>query len=430
MPEPIAYVYRKARDHNGRIDSDALGSLIPEDMAKETMDGDRLLYIQQPPSTGTQPGILILMDGEQEMHPGDAAESTPAILDELCENKKIFPQVSVYIPAPQDRIREYACNEEFAYFLNNKLVPLLREPPFGCSDHREQTTIAGTSFGGLAATHAALTYPETFGNVLSQSGAFWWYEGWKGFDPPDGCDLIKMSEQPTPDNLIKIKKNQYIIAENKLWYFDASKRSLETLSALQKKSMQSLLTNLEFEENHPATEQELELITSHTGHTHPVTWASASKTAEHETTKKATEMAWLSKIPPKEGLPINFYLSGGKIEEGKTPSLNGESFPGAITLNQRLSIRLTERGYNVTTTIGNGDHTYGSWQADKPVALQTLLPKPTLQLAAEHEKTKQYRDNVKEMRQSDSGNITPTESSEAEKEKITPLHTTPKPWNT
>jgi hypothetical protein len=55
-----------------------------------------------------------------------------------------------------------------------------------------------------------------------------------------------------------------------------------------------------------------------------------------------------------------------------------------------------------------------------------LLPKPTIQLGADHEKTKQYRDNVKEMRQSDSGNIAPTESSE----KITPLHTTPKPWNT
>jgi enterochelin esterase-like enzyme len=47
------------------------------------------------------------------------------------------------------------------------------EGGFGCSNSREQTTIGGTSFGGLAATHASLTYPETFGNVFSQSGAFW-----------------------------------------------------------------------------------------------------------------------------------------------------------------------------------------------------------------------------------------------------------------
>ena len=182
MPEPIAYVYRQARDSRGKINADALGSLIPKDRVEETMEGDRILYIHQPPSSETQPGVLILMDGEQEMRPGDSVKSTPAILDELCKKKQISPQVTVYIPAPEDRIGEYACNKEFADFLSNKLVPLLQEPPFGCSKGREQTTIGGTSFGGLAATHAALTHPETFGNVLSQSGAFWWNKDWKGFD--------------------------------------------------------------------------------------------------------------------------------------------------------------------------------------------------------------------------------------------------------
>ncbi|KTD03304.1 alpha/beta hydrolase [Fluoribacter gormanii] len=334
MPEPIPYVYREERDHNERV----VGSLISQNMVKETLDSDRLLYIHQPLSTNAPPGILILMDGEQEMRPGFAAKSTPEIVDELYENKKISPQVCVYIPAPQDRIREYACNEEFANFLNNKLVPLLRKPPFGCSDCREQTTIVGTSFGGLAATHAALTYPETFGNVLSQSGAFWWNEGWKGFDHPDK-------------------------------------------------------------------------------------WTSASKTAKHETTQQAMAMKWLNEIPHKEGLSVNFYLSGGEIEENKTPSLNGESFPGATTLNNELSTRLADRGHNVTTAITSGDHDYGSWQSDKPVALQTLLPKPALQQAADHEKAKQYRDNLREMKRSDLEET----SSNAETEKFTPLPTTPKP---
>jgi|GEM_PF-3419863 len=81
-----------------------------------------------------------------------------------------------------------------------------------------------------------------------------------------GCHLIKMPEKPISDSLIKTNKNQYIIAENELWYFDASKRSIEKLTALQNKSMQSLLSTLKFEENHPATKEELELITSYTGH--------------------------------------------------------------------------------------------------------------------------------------------------------------------
>jgi enterochelin esterase family protein len=35
-------------------------------------------------------------------------------------------------------------------------------------------TISGSSYGGLAATYAGLKHPETFGNVLSQSGSYWW----------------------------------------------------------------------------------------------------------------------------------------------------------------------------------------------------------------------------------------------------------------
>ncbi|MDO8539242.1 MAG: alpha/beta hydrolase-fold protein [Opitutaceae bacterium] len=37
-----------------------------------------------------------------------------------------------------------------------------------------RTIIGGLSYGGLAGTYAALLHPETFGNVLSQSGAFRW----------------------------------------------------------------------------------------------------------------------------------------------------------------------------------------------------------------------------------------------------------------
>jgi enterochelin esterase-like enzyme len=40
----------------------------------------------------------------------------------------------------------------------------------GAADH---SIIAGSSAGGLAAAYIALAYPTLFGNVLSQSGAFW-----------------------------------------------------------------------------------------------------------------------------------------------------------------------------------------------------------------------------------------------------------------
>jgi len=34
--------------------------------------------------------------------------------------------------------------------------------------------VGGSSYGGLAAAYAGLRHPETFGNILSQSGSYWW----------------------------------------------------------------------------------------------------------------------------------------------------------------------------------------------------------------------------------------------------------------
>ena len=36
------------------------------------------------------------------------------------------------------------------------------------------TFIGGSSYGGLTSAHAAFRYPRVFGNVLSQSGSYWW----------------------------------------------------------------------------------------------------------------------------------------------------------------------------------------------------------------------------------------------------------------
>ena len=38
----------------------------------------------------------------------------------------------------------------------------------------DRTVLAGSSYGGLAATTVAMRHPEVFGNVLSMSGSFWW----------------------------------------------------------------------------------------------------------------------------------------------------------------------------------------------------------------------------------------------------------------
>jgi enterochelin esterase family protein len=71
------------------------------------------------------------------------------------------------------RATELPCNPKFADFLATELVPWLRQHYNVTADPRS-VTIGGSSYGGLAATYAAYRHPETFGNVLSQSGSYWW----------------------------------------------------------------------------------------------------------------------------------------------------------------------------------------------------------------------------------------------------------------
>ena len=52
--------------------------------------------------------------------------------------------------------------------------PGQREIGYNATTDARRVVIGGASLGGLAATCAALNHSETFGNVLSQSGSYWW----------------------------------------------------------------------------------------------------------------------------------------------------------------------------------------------------------------------------------------------------------------
>ncbi|MNP48677.1 Enterochelin esterase [compost metagenome] len=53
-----------------------------------------------------------------------------------------------------------------------ELMPWARRQ--GLSASAASTVIAGSSYGGLAASYLGLMHPELFGNVLSLSGSYWW----------------------------------------------------------------------------------------------------------------------------------------------------------------------------------------------------------------------------------------------------------------
>ena len=115
--------------------------------------------------------LLILFDGQSYMD----QVPTPLILDNLIAAGRIPPTVAVLVdnPGPAERDRELPCYRPFADFLSKELLPWMRER-YRVTDDPGRTVVAGSSYGGLAATCAAMWYPENFGNFLSQSASYWW----------------------------------------------------------------------------------------------------------------------------------------------------------------------------------------------------------------------------------------------------------------
>ena len=71
------------------------------------------------------------------------------------------------------RGRELPCYPPFAEFLAQELLPWARQK-YHITSNPDQIVVGGSSYGGLASMYVGLKHPEIFGNVLSQSGSFWW----------------------------------------------------------------------------------------------------------------------------------------------------------------------------------------------------------------------------------------------------------------
>lgn len=100
----------------------------------------------------------------------------PVILDNLIDKRKIRPLVAILVnyPTQDARERELFANPKFAEFVNSELIPWASREYGISTSEPGKNVIAGLSAGGFAAAYIGLKHTEIFGNVLSQSGAFWW----------------------------------------------------------------------------------------------------------------------------------------------------------------------------------------------------------------------------------------------------------------
>jgi enterochelin esterase family protein len=171
------------------------GSVAQYRFVSERLGDERTVSVYTPPgySADKEPyALLTVFDEEWYL----SLIPTPTILDNLLAERLIPPMVAVIIGngPGSARNRQLACNAEFADVLAEELVPWVRKQ-YNITSDPARTVIAGASLGGLASTYSAWRHPEVFGNVLSQSGSYWWL--------PD-------SDPGQPDNANAYKESNYV----------------------------------------------------------------------------------------------------------------------------------------------------------------------------------------------------------------------------
>jgi enterochelin esterase-like enzyme len=138
------------------------------------MKVEHTMIVYTPPGfdpNGANYPLLVMLDGGAYV---SLADMRP-ILDELIAAKRIPPMVAAFVgPAtPNDRTAEMTCNDLFANFLAQEVVPWMHEK-YHASRGAADAIIGGSSLGGLQAMFTAWRHPDVFGNVLSLSGSNWW----------------------------------------------------------------------------------------------------------------------------------------------------------------------------------------------------------------------------------------------------------------
>lgn len=115
--------------------------------------------------------LMVLFDGRDYLRKID----TPSMLSQLISEARLPPMAVVLVdnPSPEHRARQLPSDPLFAQFVAEELLPW-SQSQLGSEIPPERRVIAGSSYGGLAATRIALAYPNSFGNVLSMSASHWW----------------------------------------------------------------------------------------------------------------------------------------------------------------------------------------------------------------------------------------------------------------
>lgn len=165
MPNAEKHVWSKERQDVNK------GTVESHDIYLKGLDNKRRIYVYRPYnySPNNIYKLLVLTDGDTYID----ILSAHTVIDNLIAEGVIPPIIVVLISGGDNRNQELMCNESFANCLAAQIMPWINTN-FHVSDKATDIIIGGFSLGGLFAAFMALHYPNMFGNVLSQSGSFFW----------------------------------------------------------------------------------------------------------------------------------------------------------------------------------------------------------------------------------------------------------------
>jgi enterochelin esterase family protein len=163
---PQPWIVRKPGTPQGRVDTASIKSNI--------QSVERGLSVYTPAHydpTGRPSALLVLLDGPLYLL---REQGTLETLDGLIADSKIPSTVVVFVNnVGNHRLDDMMANSKFADFIALELVPWIRSR-YNVTKDPAQTAIGGYSASGFASAYVALRHSEIFGNVIAQSGAFWW----------------------------------------------------------------------------------------------------------------------------------------------------------------------------------------------------------------------------------------------------------------
>ena len=152
----------------------ARGNVVKERLHSRVLGTERTIWVYTPPGYDRLRAdpypVLTCFDGL--LYAANDLVGAPAMLDAMIAAHRLPPMVAVFVGQSSRRNAELSNDPAFVDYLASDVMPHVRDAWHGSSDPA-RNIVCGSSAGGLGGAYAAFRRPDVFGNVLSQSGAFW-----------------------------------------------------------------------------------------------------------------------------------------------------------------------------------------------------------------------------------------------------------------